>query len=71
MFCILDRAFSNYDERNTNEMHFQIMMKERPTKCIFKANRIFRIRRISSGFFGLPEDGTPAAPKHVGVGLIF
>jgi hypothetical protein len=24
-------------------MHFQIMMKERPTKCIFKVNCIFRI----------------------------
>jgi hypothetical protein len=24
-----------------------------------------------SGFFGLPEDGAPAAPKHVGARLIF
>jgi hypothetical protein len=23
LFCSLDRAFSNYDERKTNEMHFQ------------------------------------------------
>jgi hypothetical protein len=58
MFCILDHAFSNYDERKTYEMHFQI-------------NHIFRIRRLSSGSFGLSEDGAPAAPKHVGAGLIF
>jgi hypothetical protein len=24
-------------------MHFQIIMKERPTKCIYKVNHIFRI----------------------------
>jgi hypothetical protein len=29
------------------------------------------IRTISSGSFGLPEDGAPAAPKHVGARLIF
>jgi hypothetical protein len=105
------------------------MMKERPTKCIFKVNLIFRISilllhvsalqerhlqgaqkdpdeivrmlrhkcRISEGRkwipstpylhlfgtcdgayaqfhqdpLGLPEDGAPAAPKHVGARLIF
>jgi hypothetical protein len=85
------------------------MMKERPTKCIFKVNHTFRksilllhvlalqerhlqaaqsilmkwcvcyvisegrerIRTISSGYFGLPEDGAPAAPKHVAATLIF
>jgi hypothetical protein len=24
-----------------------------------------------SGYFGLPEDGAPAAPKHIGARLIF
>jgi hypothetical protein len=29
------------------------------------------IRTISSGYFGLTEDGAAAAPKHVGTKLIF
>jgi hypothetical protein len=29
------------------------------------------IRTISSGPFGLPEDGASAAPKHVGARVIF
>jgi hypothetical protein len=27
-------------------MHFQILMKERPTKCIFNVNHIFRISML-------------------------
>jgi hypothetical protein len=58
-------------------MHFQIMMKERPMKCIFKVNLIFRISILLLHVSALqerhlqraqriPENGAPAAPKHVG-----
>jgi hypothetical protein len=43
-------------------MHFQIMMKQKPTKCIFKVNRILKIstrsymfRRLRRAIFREPK----------------
>jgi hypothetical protein len=36
-------------------MYFQIMMKERPTKCIFKVNQIFRILILLPHVLALQE----------------
>jgi hypothetical protein len=36
-------------------MHFQIMVKETPTKCIFKVNHIFRISVLLLHVLALQE----------------
>jgi hypothetical protein len=45
LFCSLDHTFSNYDERNTNEMHFQ-------TKPYIEDSYMFR--RCRSAIFREP-----------------
>jgi hypothetical protein len=49
-------------------MNYYQYDERKPMECIFKVNHIFR---ISSGYFGLPKDGAPAAPKQVGARSIF
>jgi hypothetical protein len=44
-------------------MHFQIMMKEIPTKCIFKVNHIFRISILLLHVSALQERHFQGAQK--------
>jgi hypothetical protein len=45
-------------------MNFQIMMKERLTKCIFKVNHIFRISIFLLKFSALQEHPLQGAQKY-------
>jgi hypothetical protein len=46
-------------------MHFQIMMKESPTKCIFKVNHIFRISMLLLHVSALQERHRQGDPDEI------
>jgi hypothetical protein len=51
-------------------MHFQIMVKERPVKCIFEVNHILRIsilllHVLAFGAAGAPSSGSPKDPDEI------